>query len=257
MKHVSKHNLVLLLSFVVACVSCRKELDVNTNPNQATDNNITPELIFTQAEVGTGDITVGANAAAQGSTIPLQFAQNWIGYMASNGSFAREYTETSYNIDFSFGDPLWQEYYNLLFDLHLARVKGLALNDTALAGASMVLSAKLFQEMADIYGNIPYSQAFDVYGYAHPAYDNAKDIYASLLLSLDTAISYLRTTITNAFIKADIINGGNASKWIKIANTLKLRLLIRQSEVSALILLQNLQKSQAMAACLGRVNPFM
>ncbi|MDP9040455.1 MAG: SusD/RagB family nutrient-binding outer membrane lipoprotein, partial [Bacteroidota bacterium] len=169
--------------------------------------------------------------AAQGAKVPLQFAQNWIGYMAANGGFAREYTETSYNIDFSFGESLWDFTGDALFDLHQAEVKGLASNDTALAGAAIVLSAKLFQELADTYGDIPYSQAFQVNKYPHPAYDRAQDIYASLLLRLDTAINYLSTTVPNSFVKADLMNGGDATKWIKFANTLKLRLLIRQSEV--------------------------
>jgi hypothetical protein len=232
MKYISKQNLVLTLLLVVTCMGCKKQLDINENPNQVTDNNVTPELIFTQAEVATGDRTVGGNAASQGSKLPLQFAYNWIGYMASNGTFAREYTETSYNIDFTFGDVLWQNYYNTLFDLHLVQVKGLANNDTALAGAAMILSAKLFQEVTDTYGNVPYSQAFNIDNYLHPAYDEAKDIYAALQLSLDTAIAYLHTTITNSFIDADVMANGDASKWIKFANTVKLRLLIRQSEVS-------------------------
>ena len=83
--------------------------------------------------------------------------------MAANGSFAREYTETSYNIDFTFGDNSWQRDYALLFDLHQAKVKGLvAGGDTALAGAAMVLSAKLFQELVMHYGDIPYSPGFSI-----------------------------------------------------------------------------------------------
>jgi hypothetical protein len=37
--------------------------------------------------------------------------------------------------------------------------------------------------------------------------------------------------VAKLFVGADIVNHGDATKWIKLANTLKLRLLIRQSEV--------------------------
>jgi hypothetical protein len=232
MKYLNKKILLPALVFAVAFTSCKKTfLDVNDDPNRVTDQNVTPELIFTQAEVAAGDRAVGGSASAQGAVLPLQFAQNWIGYMAGNGDFSREYTQTSYNIDFSFGEGLWQAYYNTLFDLHQAKTKALASGDTALAGASMVLSAKLFQEVADVYGNVPYTQAFNNDKYTHPAYDEAKDIYTSLQKSLDSAVLYLSNGAPTAFINADVINHGNLSKWIKFANTLKLRMLIRQSEV--------------------------
>lgn len=222
-----------LIIIALLVQGCSKDfLNVNDDPNRVTDKNVTAELIFPAAEQAVGDLVVGSNAAGAGFKSPLQFSYNWIGYMAGNGDFAREYTETSYNIDFTFGDPLWQNYYNALFDLHQAKTKALATGDTALAGASLVLSAKLFQELADTYGDVPYSQAFQDDKYQHPAYDKPQDIYTSLLKSLDTAVTYLTATEPAAFAQADIINHGDLNKWIKFANTLKLRLLIRQSEVS-------------------------
>ncbi len=233
MKQVNKQFLFTLIAVVIVFTSCQKNfLDVNKDPNRVTDDNITPELIFTQAEVAVGDRAVGGNAAAAGAKLPLQFAQNWIGYMAANGDFARDEQETSYGIDFNFGNTLWQDYYNTLFDLYLAKSKSLVNGgDKALAGASMILSAKLFQELVDLYGNIPYSQAFQSAKYSHPAYDKAQDIYTSLQASLDTAIGYMKQTAPGSFKAADVINHGDQSKWILFANTLKLRLLIRQSEV--------------------------
>ncbi len=233
MRHINKKFLFTLISVVIVFTSCQKNfLNVNKDPNRVTDDNITPELIFTQAEVAVGDRAVGGTAADAGVKLPLQFAQNWIGYMAANGDFARDEQETSYGIDFTFGNTLWQDYYNTLFDLHLAKSKALVNGgDTVLAGAAMVLSAKLFQELVDLYGNIPYSQAFQSAKYSHPAYDKAQDVYTSLQAGLDTAIGYLKQTAAGSFKAADVINHGDRNKWILFANTLKLRLLIRQSQV--------------------------
>ncbi|HEY2726536.1 MAG TPA: SusD/RagB family nutrient-binding outer membrane lipoprotein [Parafilimonas sp.] len=233
MKSFNIKYLIIILFAGFALAGCSKEyLDVNNDPNRVTGNNITAELIFPQAEVAVGDRAVGGNAANQGAKTPLQFAYNWIGYMAANGSFSREYTETSYNIDFTFGEGLWTADYDVLFDLYQSKIKGIAEGDSALAGAAMVLSAKLFQELVDSYGDIPYTQAFQSDNYTHPAYDKAEDIYADLLNSLDTAITYLNTTALSSFANADVINHGNTDLWIKFANTLRLRLLIRQSQVS-------------------------
>src|SRR5436190_17206555 len=161
MKYVNKTLLLIAISAGLILSGCKKDfLDVNQDPNRVTDQNITPELLFTQAEVAVGDRAAGGPASSSGAKLPLQFAQSWVGYMAANGDFARDPTETSYNIDFSFGNTLFLSYYNTLFDLHQAEVKGLAAHDSVIAAASMILSAKLFQELVDIFGDIPYSQAF-------------------------------------------------------------------------------------------------
>lgn len=209
---------------VIAVSSCKKGfLDVNDDPNRVTDKNITPELIFPQAANATGGRTASGNWV---------FLDNWLGYWATSGTFAIDQRETTYNLDFSFGNPLWQNHYNVLFDLHLAKYKAEAKGDSVLAGASMILAVKLWQELVDVFGNIPYSQAFRNSEYTQPAYDKGVDVYNSLLKKLDTAVSYMNKTAKSSFPAVDVVNHGDQIMWIKFANTLRLRLLIRQSQVA-------------------------
>lgn len=226
-----KQFIIAAMSAGILFSSCKKGfLDVNTNPNTPTDANITPQLIFVAAAEGVGATPVGARASGAGAKTSMQFAQNWVGYMAGNGDFARDATETSYNIDFSFGNTLFLTRLSVLYDLHQAEVKGLATGDTAVAGASIILTAKMYQELVDLFGNLPYTQAFQPDRYPRPAYDKAEAIYADLQKRLDTAITYMKKTPIESFgATTDIVNHGNTDKWIKFANTLKLRLLIRQS----------------------------
>lgn len=224
MKYSNKKILLIVLVAVVAMSGCKKGyLDVNKDPNRVTEDNITPELIFTQAQNAVG--------VRQGST-NFQFANDWMGYWAVSGSFAIDQRETTYNIDLAFGDPIWQNHYNVLFDLFQVKQKALAENSKLLAAASMILSAKLYQELVDMFGDIPYTQAFHNDQYTTPAYDKATFIYSDLQTVLDTAISYMKGPASSSFTAVDLINLGNQTKWIKFANTLKLRLLIRQSQVS-------------------------
>jgi len=90
----------------------------------------------------------------------------------------------------------------------------------------------LWQELVDVFGNIPYSQAFRNNEYTQPDYDKGVDIYNSLLKKLDTAVSYMDKTAKSSFASVDVVTHGNQSRWIKFANTLRLRLLIRQSQLS-------------------------
>lgn len=223
MKTIHDKLFVIMLSVTVAFAACKKGyLDINKDPNRVTDDNITPELIFPQAAHAAGARQASGN---------FQFLENWMGYWAQSGDFAIQQDETTYNVDFTFGDALWQNQYNVLFDLNQVKTKAQAKSDSVLAGASMVLSAKLFQDLVDIYGNIPYSQAFKNDQYTQPAYDKAADIYTALQQSLDSAIIYLKATPRSSFATVDIVNGGNTTLWIKFANTIKLRMLIRQSQV--------------------------
>ena len=213
----------MVLSVGITMTGCKKYLDINSDPNRATDQTVTPELIFTQAENSVGFRQASGD---------FGFVDNWIGYFAQNGGFAPQQNIIAYNVDLTFGNTLFLNHYNVLFDLYLAKQKGLATGDSVLAGCSMVLSAKLMQEMVDMFGNLPYSQAFQNTKYPQPAYDKAQDIYKALQGTLDSAIIYMRTVAPKKFAPADIINKGDTTKWVLYANTIKLRLLIRQSEVS-------------------------
>ncbi|HOZ79476.1 MAG TPA: SusD/RagB family nutrient-binding outer membrane lipoprotein [Ferruginibacter sp.] len=251
MKQANRKIIFGVLAAVMILSGCKKFLDVNDDPNRVTDDNITPELIFTQAAVTSGIRVVGGQAGGEGGKTDVQFAMNWVGYMSGTGDFALDGEESSYNIGFAFADNSWQRDYALLFSLYQVKTKALARNNELLAGAAMILSAKFFQELTDAFGDIPYSQAFQTNLYPRPAYDKPQDIYAALQASLDSAIAYMDNDVTIAFTNADIVNHGDTDKWIHLANTLKLRLLIRQSEVAGFNPAAEIAKIQANGGVLG------
>jgi len=225
----NKNIFLLLIAVLLTASSCNKFLDVNDDPNRVTDKNVTPNLIFTQAE----------NAVGYRQAARFIFLNNWMGYWSRSGTFIVEQEETTYKISSTFPEANWNYTYNTLFDLYLTKTKALAVGDSVLAGSAMVLSAKLWQEMVDQFGNIPYTKAFDYTINPHPVYDDASAIYADLLVQLDAAIAYLNAVAPkSSFAKSDIIfaRGGNvedaAISWKKLANTIKLRLFLRQSEKS-------------------------
>jgi len=229
MKNIKNIIKLSLLAVVVATSSCSDFLDVNKDPNRVTDSNITPQLIFTQAE----------NAIGTRQATRFVFMNNWMGYWARSGSFIVEQEETTYKVTSTFTEGNWDQAYNILFDLYKVKSLALTANDSVLAGASIILSTKLWQETVDQFGAIPYSQAFDHLKYPTPVYDPAATIYADLLVQLDKAISYLqatpKTSMVESFAKADMIFArGNsdfdvATSWKRLANTIKLRIFLRQS----------------------------
>lgn len=230
MKKINYIKLLTLLAVALISSSCNDFLDVNDDPNRVSSDNITPDLIFTNAQN-----TVGARQATRFVAL-----NNWMGYWSRSGTFIVEQEETTYKIQNTFSDNNWAQAYNILFDLYQVKTRALSAKDSVLAGASMVLSVKLWQETVDQFGDIPYTQAFQSVKYPRPAYDKATDIYKDLLVQLDLAIKCLNATPLSSFAKADLIFTRGVEKnipssvvlWKKFANTIKLRMFLRQSQIS-------------------------
>ena len=90
--------------------------------------------------------------------------------------------------------------------------------------------------MTDIWGDIPYSDALKADDAdepnSAPAYDEQSALYATLLTELETAAGMLNAT-GEVFGEADLLYGGDMAAWEKFANSLRLRLAIRMSDVNA------------------------
>lgn len=94
-----------------------------------------------------------------------------------------------------------------------------------------IWKAYIFHYQTDYYGPVPYFQAGN--GQLSIPYDSQKDIYYDLFNLLDSAVNTLQSldqTLT-PYGNNDLIYHGNISKWIKLANTLRLRLALRISFV--------------------------
>lgn len=86
--------------------------------------------------------------------------------------------------------------------------------------------------ITDIYGDAPYSEAGlgylkEIY---NPKYDTQEDIYNDFFTELKDAASALNAA--NDRITGDVIYNGDVAKWIKLANSLRLRYAMRISDVA-------------------------
>ncbi len=86
--------------------------------------------------------------------------------------------------------------------------------------------------ITDIYGDAPYSEAGlgylkEIY---NPKYDTQEDIYNDFFTELKDAASALDAA--NDRITGDVIYNGDVAKWIKLANSLRLRYAMRISDVA-------------------------
>ena len=106
-------------------------------------------------------------------------------------------------------------------------------DDPAFQGIGNILQAYVYQALVDHFGDVPYSEALrgEIADGAilSPAYDDDGAIYDGLLAQIDAGLNALAGASNIG--AEDLIYGGDVKKWAKFGNSLKLRVLMRQSEV--------------------------
>jgi starch-binding outer membrane protein, SusD/RagB family len=126
----------------------------------------------------------------------------------------------------------WSQIYGPggLVDLRLLQRQALASGDSAYAGVGEVLEAWFVGTAADVWGDIPYSQAVDS-NFPTPVLDPQQQVYAALQTRLDEAIASMNASIPGSGPGGeDLVYEGDLAKWTALANTLKARYYLHTAE---------------------------
>jgi len=227
-------KLSALIGIIIAGVSlsgCGKSyLDINSpNPNAATG--ATPELVITNAMVVTA-----SGQVANPNLGPTNFISGWMGYWAPSGSYATNNQDVaSYNETTAFANTLWVGSYRNLEDYYYVETSAKEQLKPFYEAMAKAMKSVVFSQLVDMFNNVPYSEAFQGTLIIQPKYESGQSIYEDLAKQLDTVASIMASpaaVISPGQEKSDVMFGGDNSLWIKFANTLKLRLLMRQSQMT-------------------------
>lgn len=95
-----------------------------------------------------------------------------------------------------------------------------------------IVRVMIGQRLTDLYGDVPYSEAGVGFsqGIVAPKYDKQQDIYSSFFTDLEDSFNQL--SAEGGSVKGDLFYDGDINKWKKLANTLRLRLGMRISEIT-------------------------
>lgn len=97
---------------------------------------------------------------------------------------------------------------------------------------AQIIKVAAMSRVTDAYGPIPYSKIGQDGKITIP-YDTQEEVYNKFFEELDESIATLTENRGAALVpSADFVYSGNVSKWVKFANSLKLRLAIRIANVS-------------------------
>lgn len=207
---------------IVAVSACSTDLtSLNKNPNSPTTAPAGP--LFTNAtQSAVGTMNGSFNTLSMTELFAQHIAQ--IQYIDEDRGHIRPGTL----------DALWNALYaGPLKDYQ----KIIAMSDSTVqpstSGPARVMQAWVYQNLTDLWGDIPYSKALngEAAGTAFaPTYDTQKDVYYGLLATLTAASTGMvagHTVNDPGLGSADMIYASSNAKWIKFSNSLRARLALR------------------------------
>lgn len=226
MKKIFKY--ILLGAVVIGTSSCKKYLDINTNPNSLTT--ATPALVLPQAIVGAASIGVSFNTSFG----------DFSGARANAGGFGGFGSVVTY--DFGTGDfaGLWTSTYDNVNDFEYVINETQSTPSQAYStGIARIMKSFAFERLVNQYNDLPYSDALKGALSLQPKYDKGPDIYKACVAELNKAMADITAAqavaSTNKLsASADPMFKGDMNLWKKFANTVKLRMLIKMAGVPAL-----------------------
>ncbi len=224
MKKLIIYIVPILILF--SSISCDNYLDVNTDPNNPTE--VTPDLVLPVGQWYTSyyyQRDRGLNHL--GNMMMFNWGEAY-GFSWYDEEFKYLVTSTFYDqlFDYAYSNPLKQ--YQVLSQLDESTYG-------SYKGIGMIMKAFHYQILVDLYGDIPYSEALLRGENPTPVYDDASAIYNDLLVQLTDAITVIKAaeeSVENTPpADDDLMFGGNMNEWIKFANSIKIRILTRLSDV--------------------------
>lgn len=234
-KNIS-HYIAPVLSAVLLLSSCTDAFeDMNTDSNGVTNEELTQDFNYIGAHFPSIQKSIYYNPGGYGWD--FQTAQNltfdiWSGYMATPSYFL-DGNDTQTNVTpHEWTDSYWSNMYDAVMIDQLKVVEKceeLGMETYAHFNAiNTVLRILGMHNVVDGYGPIIYSKYGDTK--LGGEYDAAEDVYKQFFTELKDASDALYAatqTEVASFAAFDAYYGGDLSKWLRLCNTLRLRLAMR------------------------------
>lgn len=219
MKTYRRLAFAALLPLVIAgCSNFLTGADELTNdPNRPTQATLAQQLAAVQAATWT--VQTGETPRA---------VSMWMQQMAGTD---RQYQSLgTYTITESGFETPWVYIYGGggLVDIRKLEAGATAINDKTYLGIAQVFEALQIGTAADLYGDIPYSEA--VGDNPTPVLDPQAQVYAAIQTLLSSAIANLSSGTGTGPGGADLVYAGSSAKWIALARTLKARFYMHTAE---------------------------
>ena len=228
MKRIFKYLMMMVIASATMFYSCETmELE-----DLASPNSLSPDLA--DADLLLNKIQISFLSAMQ----DMQYNGAALGRISYMGGRVYYNNFGAYTVSSSW----YQLYASILPDI--AAIEGLNGEENLLAfhlGMSKAMAAHIMMGIVDSVGDIPWAEANNPVEYPNPGVSDDADVYAAAVAMLDEAQGYLDA----AGGGDDMYYGGDASKWTKYVNTLKMRAALTQGNYSAALAQTNVIETAA------------
>ncbi|MEO5999234.1 MAG: SusD/RagB family nutrient-binding outer membrane lipoprotein [Chitinophagaceae bacterium] len=224
-KRSKTESFLLMGLLLVLGIGCTKNFnEINTPENQIVASNVDASLLgqeFAQAQyfgLEAGQYQVSENL----------YADIYAQYFATTHP---NFNSDQYAEQGAWTNIMWNNFYSspapqLLFVENYTKANAMPVANAM----AMIWRVEMYHRVTDYFGPIIYSQFGN--RKTSVAYDSQQDVYHSFFKTLDSAVAVLKANPGgSAFGGNDQMYAGSADKWLKFANSLRLRLAIRLSYV--------------------------
>lgn len=207
-----KNIALLLLLCTCVLASCTDNFEeINTNGNQP--ETVTGALLLPTALFDLADLGVNQNYGF-GNTI---------------GQYSANYEFNDLDLYDWTSDGRYWGIYGILQDVADIEDFGVRTGNANYEAVGIILRSYGVSVLTDVYGDVPYTEASRAdEGIFAPAYDEQSAIYNNILTELKRASDLIDT---NGSLSGDLLYNGDMTNWKRFANSLRLRLLLRSSDV--------------------------
>ncbi|RZK36091.1 MAG: SusD/RagB family nutrient-binding outer membrane lipoprotein, partial [Hymenobacter sp.] len=217
---MKKYLLLLgLLSATAALTSCEKYLDVNTNPNNPTST--TPNFLLP-------NIISNGIQTQMFTALRTPYIEQYVVSRTANSNGNDQYIFTNAQSTNTFNYSYFQSGGNIPPMIAAAQAEVSAYY----VGAGKIMQALILAHVADMLGDVPYTEAYQGGNNYTPKYDSQQQIYATINQLCDegmvemakpTSANFRPLYSTVPSESGDILYKGDVNKWIRLAYALKAR----------------------------------
>ena len=225
MKNIYKKIASLMLTSLLVFTSCETDLDINRDPDL-----LSPDQVPMASEMPAAMTGIAAATGSYYAIIGGFWSQFW-----TQSAVANQYkTIDDYSLNSSAGINTggWANMYDALTDVRNVKANALLQENWNYYLIATTLEVYASQVLVDLYGAIPYSEANNP-AILSPVFDSAESVYDSMVADLKDALSkdLSLSPVENVPGNTDFVFGGDMDHWKEFANTLLLKVYLRQSEV--------------------------
>lgn len=229
MRQIKNFLIPCIAATVILLSGCKKYLDVNQDLNRPVAVPLSTLLTSAEQRIGSA-FAIGSTVGNATGVYTHQLMQygGWNRYGQDGTTFS----------------GTWSTGFSIITNLDVLIAEGTSSGRFAYAGIGKVLKAYLAGMMVDLFGDMPYSE-FNKFkeGIRQPKFDDDAEIYPQLIALINEGIADLQNTAPQAKPgQDDLVYKGDLAKWIKAANTIKLKMYTQirlvqnvSAEVTALL----------------------